>query len=101
MDAYYPTQIKRIEETLKVTWNDGKITEIPLTKLRDECPCVNCRGESVLFESYIPIKNPFKAAGYYEIDKVEPMGNYAVSIKWKDGHDTGIYTWEILRKISN
>jgi DUF971 family protein len=101
MDNYYPTQIKRIEATLKITWNDGKVQEIPLTKLRDECPCVNCKGESVIFESYIPIKTPFKAAGYYEIDKIEAIGNYAVSIKWKDGHDTGIYSWEILRKLVN
>lgn len=99
MDAFYPTQIKRIESTLKITWNDGKVSDITLTKLRDECPCVNCRGESVIFESYIPIKTPFKAAGYYEIESIEAMGNYAVSIKWKDGHDTGIYTWEILRKL--
>jgi len=86
---------------LKITWNDGKVQEIPLTKLRDECPCVNCKGESVIFESYIPIKTPFKAAGFYEIDKIEAIGNYAVSIKWKDGHDTGIYSWEILRKLGN
>ncbi|MCU0371771.1 MAG: DUF971 domain-containing protein [Ignavibacteria bacterium] len=99
MSSYYPTQIKRIETMLKITWNDGKISDIPLTKLRDECPCVNCKGESVIFESYIPIKTPFKAAGYYEIESIEAMGNYAVSIKWKDGHDTGIYSWEILRKM--
>ncbi|MCI0472568.1 MAG: DUF971 domain-containing protein [Ignavibacteria bacterium] len=101
MNNYYPTQIKRIESTLKITWNDGKVQEIPLTRLRDECPCVNCKGESVIFESYIPIKTPFKAAGYYEIESIEAMGNYAVSIKWKDGHDTGIYSWEILRNIGN
>ncbi len=100
MENNYPTQIKKIDNTaLRVQWNDGKVSEIALTKLRDECPCVHCKGESVLFESYIPIKTPFKAAGYYEIDKIEVMGNYAITIKWKDGHDTGIYTWDILRKL--
>jgi len=100
MENYYPTQIKKTENnSLMVKWNDGKVTEISLTKLRDECPCVNCKGESVLFESYIPIKTPFKAAGFYEIDKLESVGNYAISIKWKDGHDTGIYSWDILRNL--
>ncbi len=100
MENNYPTQIKKIDNTaLRVQWSDGKVSEIALTKLRDECPCVHCKGESVLFESYIPIKTPFKAAGYYEIDKIEVMGNYAITIKWKDGHDTGIYTWDILRKL--
>lgn len=100
MENYYPTQIKKTENnSLMLKWNDGKVTEITLTKLRDECPCVNCKGESVLFESYIPIKTPFKAAGFYEIDKLESVGNYAISIKWKDGHDTGIYSWDILRNL--
>jgi DUF971 family protein len=100
MENYYPTQIKKTENnSLMVNWNDGKVTEITLTKLRDECPCVNCKGESVLFESYIPIKTPFKAAGFYEIDKLESVGNYAISVKWKDGHDTGIYSWDILRNL--
>lgn len=95
-----PTQIKKTDNnSLLVKWNDGNENEIPLTKLRDECPCVNCKGESVIFESYIPIKAPFKAAGYYEIASIEAVGNYAVSIKWKDGHDTGIYSWDILRKL--
>jgi DUF971 family protein len=100
MENYYPTQIKKTENnSLMIKWNDGKVTEITLTKLRDECPCGNCKGESVLFESYIPIKTPFKAAGFYEIGKLESVGNYAISIKWKDGHDTGIYSWDILRNL--
>lgn len=100
MENYYPVQIKKTENnSLSVKWNDESVNEIPLIKLRDECPCVNCKGESVIFESYIPIKSPFKAAGYYEIDKIETVGNYAISIKWKDGHDTGIYSWDILRKL--
>ncbi len=100
MENYYPVQIKKTENnSLSVKWNDDKFTEISLTKLRDECPCVNCKGESVIFESYIPIKSPFKAQGFYEIDKIESIGNYAISIKWKDGHDTGIYSWDILRKL--
>jgi DUF971 family protein len=101
MENYYPVQIKRNDDgSLSVKWNDDKISEIQLTKLRDECPCVNCKGESVILESYIPIKSPFKAAGFYEIKSIEPVGNYAVQIFWQDGHDTGIYSWDILRNIA-
>jgi DUF971 family protein len=101
MENYYPVQIKRNDDAgLSVKWNDGKISEIKLTKIRDECPCVNCKGESVMFESYIPIKSPFKAAGFYEIKSIETVGNYAVRIFWQDGHDTGIYSWDILRNIA-
>jgi DUF971 family protein len=31
---------------------------------------------------------------------VEPVGNYAIRIHWSDGHSTGIYTWEYLRRLA-
>jgi DUF971 family protein len=100
MENTYPTQIKKEENKLIIKWNNNEIQEITLQKLRDECPCVNCKGESVIFESYIPIKTPFKPSGFYEIDKIDSVGNYAIQIKWKDGHNTGIYSWDVLRAIS-
>jgi DUF971 family protein len=101
MNMNKPRKIKRGESNdLIIEWEDGKITKIVFTDLRDKCPCVNCQGETVIFSSYIPIKNPFKPAGFYEIEKIEPVGNYAVNIVWKDNHNTGIYSWEYLREIS-
>ncbi len=97
-----PTKISRGDsEDLVMEWDDGVTTRISLKDLRDKCPCVNCQGETVLFSSYIPIKNPFKPAGFYEIDKIETVGNYAVNIIWKDKHNTGLYSWEYLREISS
>jgi DUF971 family protein len=102
MAQFYPTKIQKAEDNkLRLFWNDEKVADISFEKLRDECPCINCKGESVMFETYIPIKSPFKPAGFYEIEKIEPVGNYAVQIYWKDGHNTGIYNWELLRLISD
>lgn len=96
----HPKKIKKTENnSLQIIWNDDKVTEITLEKLRDKCPCVSCQGETVLFSSYIPIKSPFKAAGFYEIEKIEPVGNYAIQITWKDKHSTGIYSWEYLLEL--
>lgn len=96
-----PSKIKKTEnDSLKIDWNDHSAAEISLNKLRDECPCVHCKGETVIFSKYIPLKAPFKAAGFYEIEKIEPVGNYAVQIFWKDGHNTGIYSWEYLKELS-
>jgi DUF971 family protein len=95
-----PKKISRTENnSLQILWNDDTTSEIEIKKLRDECPCVHCKGESVIFDSYIPIKAAFKPAGFYEIDKIEVMGNYAVQIVWRDGHNTGIYSWEILKEL--
>ena len=100
MPNKYPTQIKKEENELHIAWSDGSRSKINIFTLRDECPCATCKGESVITESYIPIKTPYKPKGFYEIDKIIPVGNYAVNIIWKDGHDTGIYSWDILDKLS-
>lgn len=95
-----PEKIKRTDNnSLQIIWNDESVSQITLQNLRDKCPCVSCQGETVLFSSYIPIKSPFKAAGFYEIEKIEPVGNYAVQITWKDKHNTGIYSWDYLREL--
>lgn len=95
-----PQKIKRTDNnSLLITWDKGSQSEISLQDLRDNCPCVHCKGETVLFSSYIPIKSPFKAAGFYEIEKIEPVGNYAIQIIWKDNHNTGIYSWELLNDM--
>ncbi len=100
MQNFYPTQIKKTQDgKLTVSWNDNRIDEITLKKLRDMCPCADCKGESVILNNYIPIKSPFKAAGFYEIEKIESVGNYAIQIQWKDGHNSGIYSWDVLRQI--
>ncbi len=96
---YNPVRIKKLEKTLLVRWSDGREDEITYEKLRDECPCATCKGESTVLNTYIPIKSPFKPAGFYEINKIVPVGNYAVNLTWKDGHDTGIYSWDILRSL--
>ena len=97
-----PKKIKKTENnSLQITWCDDSVSEISLTDLRDKCPCVHCQGETVIFSKYIPLKAPFKAAGFYEIEKIEPVGNYAIQIIWKDKHNTGIYSWEFLRGITS
>jgi DUF971 family protein len=102
MADIFPVKIKKTDDkTIEIVWNNGTIKNLSIEKLRDECPCVNCKGESVIFDNYIPIKSPFKAAGFYEIEKIEPIGNYAVQIYWKDGHNTGIFNWDLLWELCN
>ncbi len=43
----------------------------------------------------LPVIKP----GQYELRSVQPVGNYALQMKWGDGHQTGIYTYDYLRQI--
>lgn len=95
------TKLKKISDLeLLLSWSDGVQTVIPIKKLRDECPCASCKGETVLFKSYAPTKLPIVTPGMYELKKVEVVGNYAIQPLWGDGHNTGLYGWEYLRQIS-
>jgi len=95
-------QFKRNPDTnsIHLKFNDGYETDVSLELLRNYCPCASCRGEEVLFHKYEPLnKAPITQSGY-RLEKAVPVGKYAIQLFWEDGHDTGIYTWEYLREIS-
>ncbi len=86
------------ETTLLILWDDGVQNGISLSFLRDMCPCAECKGETILMQHYKPTKK-IKLLGYDIIEKIEVVGNYALKFIWKDGHQTGIYTFEYLEKV--
>ncbi len=90
-----PLSVETTERSLKVAWDDGAVTETPFRTLRLECPCAGCieewSGKRMLDPATVP-------EGVRPL-KVEPVGNYAVSFLWSDGHTTGIYSWPTLRAI--
>lgn len=97
----YPTSIKQIsKEKLQIIWSDGHISEYELKRLREECPCATCNGEQVLWRHYGPTR-PINIITHnmIELKGIQPVGNYAIQLIWKDGHDTGIYSWEYLLKL--
>ena len=95
----FPSEIKVKEKTyLHIAWNDGTDTKIKLANLRINCPCAVCTTERESQNStYIPIYSGEQLI----INKIELVGNYAVGIAWKDGHNTGIYDFNFLKKISD
>ena len=95
-----PTQISQpSSHLLAFTWPDGAVSELPLKFLRDECPCAGCKGETILGKHYSPLTLPTFTPGMYEIERIEPVGKYGLQFYWKDGHDTGIYSWEYLHLL--
>lgn len=82
---------------LYILWDDGEESHIPLNSLRRLCPCATCITERASESaSYIPLL--FDAQT--QIQSLSAVGNYAIQINWKDGHNTGLYEFPYLRKIS-
>ena len=82
---------------ISVRWNDGKVSTIPARQLRLDCPCASCIDEW----TGAPLLDPQRVAQDVRPVAMEPVGNYAVQIRWSDGHETGLYTWKLLRTYAN
>src|SRR5579872_3117717 len=96
-----PSQIKLNSSAneLRITWDDGHLSILPIKLLRDECPCAGCKGEVLFGKVYKPAPLTVFQEGMYEISAIKAVGQYAIQLIWKDGHDTGIYSWEYLQAL--
>jgi len=96
-----PTKIlKSASGDLELIWPGKPNGIIPIKLLRDQCPCATCSGESVILQTAKPQKIFLETPGRYDVRTIQPVGNYAITISWGDGHNTGIYSWDLLEKLS-
>ncbi len=90
---------------IQIDWKDGHHSRYSLAYLRDQCPCATCTGahgtEPQRSDYSAPKKqDPFKMfQPALKMLHVEEVGHYAIRIEWSDGHNTGIYSFDHLRKI--
>jgi DUF971 family protein len=83
-------RVKKVEKTLIVAFDTGETFEIPAELLRVESPSADVQGHSAAEKKIIAGRRHVGIIG------VEPIGNYAVKLKFDDLHDTGIFTWSYL-----
>jgi DUF971 family protein len=88
-----PVEIRheRAARRVVVTWEDGHESVFPIDYLRSWCPCAMCQGHA-------PQAKYLDLHGQHLVH-VEGVGNYAVSLTWQDGHNTGIYSFRLLRAV--
>ena len=95
-----PADIQQIGEELAIKWDDGSESFISLEKLRRCCPCAGCKGEmDVMGNLYKSPERPLSPAAF-RLLRVEMVGTYAVQPVWADGHATGIYSFDYLRRVA-
>lgn len=91
----WPTEL-RVDEartTLVVTFDTGQRFVLPAEYLRVESPSAEVQGHSPAQKQIVAGKERVAILG------LEPVGNYAVRIRFDDGHDTGLYTWDYLHEL--
>jgi DUF971 family protein len=93
-----PTNIQSIGEEIAIAWSDGGESFLRHDLLRRASPSAETQGEHDVFGNRY---GGSAKAGYSGVRVVgwERVGNYAVRFSFSDGHGTGLYTFDYLRKL--
>lgn len=95
MSSTTPTVIRRSDPTrVEIEWSDGHRTIYTARDLRGLCPCAQCVNEITGRRMNDPVAVP---SDLTQAD-LALVGNYAVAMRFSDGHHTGIYTFQYLRE---
>jgi DUF971 family protein len=83
------------DSSLRITWADGLVCQYDAPSLRRACPCAQCvnewTGQRVLA--------PEAISDELQISDISIVGRYALNFRWSDGHETGIYSFRLLREL--
>ena len=94
-----PTQIQIIGNEIAIQWNDGVESYLPFEKLRRACPCAGCGGEPDVM-GYVVRPQVTYTPKSFEIKSYQIIGGYALQPIWQDGHSSGLYTFDFLRRLA-
>lgn len=95
--ASIPADIRPNEDAsaLRITWRDEHVSEFPPRHLRLACPCAGCVDEM----TGRPILQPDRVSVTVYPLAIRYVGRYALTFDWSDGHSTGIFPFEYLRRL--
>jgi len=89
------------DDRLQIEWSDGQMRHYTTGELRENCPCATCREKRKAPPpppTSLPVLSQAETRPL-RITQMEPMGHYAYAIHFSDGHNTGLYTLELLREL--
>lgn len=96
-----PVNFQIIGDELAIKWADGGEGFIKLELLRRACPCAGCKGEMDIFGTLY--KNPDKplTPKSVQLTRLAFVGGYAVQPVWADGHNSGLFTFDYLKRVAD
>ena len=107
-DAVTPKKVRVMKSEgtgVEIEWKDGHRSAWDFAWLRNACPCATCHEEREKAGRPVGVAKPKTQTllVMYEAPprpvEVTPVGRYALKFKWNDGHESGIYSWDYLRRV--
>ena len=95
-----PERIQAIGEEIAIRWNDGTETYCSMEKLRKESPRAENKGETDLTGNRIGGSDQKEFPGV-KVTGWEIIGGYAIQFIFSDGHNTGIFSYDLLQELSS
>ncbi|MYB56748.1 MAG: DUF971 domain-containing protein [Gemmatimonadetes bacterium] len=92
-------RVDRTEGWLEMDWADDGILRVQLSDVRKACPCALCGDVRTKQDEQLQMITADQTPSA-DLSDVIPVGNYAIQIRWTDGHDTGIYTYSYLKQLA-
>lgn len=90
-------RVHKEQRELELVWTDNDISKLPFRTVRQNCRCAVCVDEF----SGKQLLDPESVSADLGLLEVSLCGNYALRIRWSDDHDSGLFTWNHLRSISD
>ena len=88
-----------IGDELAMRWSDGVESYLPIERLRRACPCASCGGEPDVLGNISRPDVSYTPASF-ELVGWQLIGGYALQPRWADGHSTGLYSFQYLRRLA-
>jgi DUF971 family protein len=95
-----PTDIQQIGAELAIKWEDGTESFVSLETLRRQCPCAGCKGEMDVMGNVYKMPDKPLSPLAFELRQIGRVGSYAIQPVWADGHASGIFSFDYLRKVA-
>ncbi len=94
-----PKNLQLVGSELAILWHDGSESYLPLEFLRRACPCAACGGEPDVLGNVDRPQVKYGAESF-QLQGWGLVGGYALQPRWVDGHRTGIYSYQYLRRLA-
>lgn len=85
--------LHRASHLLEVSFDSGEVFRLPCEYLRTHSPSAEVQGHGPGQRVLVAGKREVN------IDAIEPIGHYAVLLRFSDGHQTGIFSWSVLHEL--
>ena len=91
----HPTDITlhKASHRLEVSFDSGETFQLPAEYLRVNSPSAEVQGHHASQKVLVTGKR------HVNIDAIEQVGNYAVLLRFSDGHASGIFSWVVLHQL--